>query len=175
MTRPESIKVSRSDRAIRPLILACFPEWKGRKARVCVATHYQMMDYWDGGSRCYVRAYDLATGRIADPNRDALNPYRGQAHANVPIPDGIALVEHQIFCGKDAGITIHVTPASLARVLPGHASARANVRTCKACPRALGPNDPPDAICDHCARSLDESRALRPGEIVDAADWGHES
>jgi len=116
------VKVSRADRAIRPLLLACYPDWKGRKVSVCVAESYQMMDYWSEGSRHYVRAFDIATGKIAD--HDASNPFRGQAHARVTIPDGIALVEHSIFCGKDAGIAIYVTPASLARLLPGNASAR---------------------------------------------------
>jgi hypothetical protein len=163
------VKVSRADRAIRPLLVACYPDWKGRKVSVSVATSYQMSDYWSEGSRHYVRAFDLATGKIAD--HAASNPFRDQAHARVTIPDGIALVEHSIFCGKDAGITIYVTAGSLARLLPGNASAR----TCKACPRALAPTDPVDGICDHCARSHEESRALRPGEIVDAADWGQES
>jgi hypothetical protein len=37
---------------------------------------------------------------------------------NVPMPDGCALVEHSIFCGKDSGITIVVRTANAPRLLP---------------------------------------------------------
>ena len=36
----------------------------------------------------------------------------------VVLPDGFACVEHSIFCGKDAGITIHIRPANSAGLLP---------------------------------------------------------
>ena len=53
---------SRSNPAIKTILAATFPEYRGRKIRIKAATEYQMGDYWDGGSRRYVHAYHLATG-----------------------------------------------------------------------------------------------------------------
>lgn len=119
---PNAIKVSKSDKAIKAVLVACFPEWKGRKVRVQVATRYQMQNYWDGGSRCYVMAYSLATGKAAAPSTATTSPFQAAAAATVEIPDGTLLVEHQIFCGKDAGITIYVNPANMAPLLPAVAA-----------------------------------------------------
>ncbi len=93
----------------RRLALVAFPEYRGRKIRVEIAAEYRMESYWDGGSRRDCRAVDLTTGKVAPPVPAATNPMNPQAHAVVRIPSGIAIVEHQIFCGQDAGITIYLT------------------------------------------------------------------
>jgi hypothetical protein len=111
------IKVSKSDKSIKAVVSACYPEWTGRKISVQPATSYQLMDYWSEGSRNFVRAYDLASGKVAD--NQAGNPFTDKAHARVEIPDGILFVQHSIFCGKDSGITIYVNPANLTKFLPG--------------------------------------------------------
>lgn len=118
-----AIKVSKSDKAIKAIIRATFPEWKGRKVRVEVATTYSMENFWDGGSRCYVQAYSLEHARAAAPVAAASNPFRAQAHATVEIPAGVVMVEHHIFQGKDAGITIYVRPENLQAALPGASAA----------------------------------------------------
>ena len=87
-----------------------FPEYRGRKIRVVEAKSYRMADYWDGGSRCYVRAFEIASEKIADPKPATNVPWSGSANATFEIPEGVAIVEHQIFCGKDAGITIYLAP-----------------------------------------------------------------
>ena len=113
------MKVSKSDKAIKPILTACYPDWKGRKVSLAVCGSYQMSDYWSEGSRNFVRAYSLVDGKVADALPLAKNPFRDQAHARVEIPAGVALVEHSIFCGKDAGVTIYVNADDLKRLLPG--------------------------------------------------------
>jgi hypothetical protein len=112
-----ALKVSRANKAFKPIIAACYPKWTGRKLRVETATEYRMENYWDGGSRCYVLAYDLKTGRSYGPAVHTTNPMHGAAHSIVNIPDGVLLVEHSIFCGKDAGVTIYANPANMPSLL----------------------------------------------------------
>jgi len=113
-----STKVSKSNKTIKAILAATYPEWKGRKIAVVEATSYQMMDYWSEGTRHYVKAYALENGRVASSSAAAQTPWRGEAHALVAVPEGILLVEHSIFCGKDCGITIYVNPANVAATLP---------------------------------------------------------
>lgn len=115
----DAIKVSRSDKAIKAILAATYPEWKGRRVRVVVATNYRLENYWDGGSRCYVKAYAIATGAAAEPVAATSTPWKSEAHAVIEVPQGVLLVEHQIFMGKDAGITIYVNPSNVdAAALP---------------------------------------------------------
>jgi hypothetical protein len=39
-----SFKVSKSDKQIKTILQATYPEYKGHKIRVVTATHYQLMD-----------------------------------------------------------------------------------------------------------------------------------
>lgn len=113
-----AIAVSKTDPTIRRILAACYPGYRGRKIRIEPATSYAMSDYWDGGSRAYAIAYDLATGRTAPPATATHNPMNGAAHATITIPDGILIVEHSIFMGKCAGIRIYATPTTIAPLLP---------------------------------------------------------
>lgn len=112
------IKVSRADKGIKAILIAAHPTWTGRKVHVQPATEYKMANYWDGGSRDYVMAYELATGRVYGPAIHTENPINGAAHATVRIPEGVLIVEHSVFCGKDAGVTIYAHPANMPRLLP---------------------------------------------------------
>lgn len=110
-----SYPVRKGDKAIRTILTSCYPDWGGRKVFVRPAVQYQMADYWDGGTRHHVVAYDLATGRAAQAIGEAQIPMNDLSHATVGVPRGVALVEHTIYCGKDAGVTIVVHPDDLAR------------------------------------------------------------
>jgi hypothetical protein len=113
-----TIAVSRSDKSIRAILAACYPAWRGRKVRVKPATTYRMSAFWADGSRDEVKAYNLVDGTVADPRSAACNPMNAAAHVEIDIPVGVLLVEHSVFMGKDAGVTIHVHPSSLAPLLP---------------------------------------------------------
>jgi hypothetical protein len=94
-------------KAALALAKRAFPEWKGRKISAEFAASYPMEDYWEGGSRSYVKAINLVTGACTSPSPAARNPFNALAHARVEIPLGVILVEHSIFCGKDSGIRIY--------------------------------------------------------------------
>lgn len=113
-----STNLSKSDKAVKALLKATFPDYTGRTIKLAVQESYFMEDYWDGGSRTYVRAFDMASGKVADPNHAVNNPMNRVAHATFAIPDGIAMVEHVIFCGKDCGIRVVVNPATAPNALP---------------------------------------------------------
>lgn len=116
------IKVSKSDKSIKAVISATYPEWKGRKVFVKAATSYQLSNYWSEGSRDFVQAYNLTTGVAAHPSGTSCTPFNQDAHLRIDIPEGVLLVEHSIFCGKDGGVTIYVNPENLVKFLPVAAS-----------------------------------------------------
>lgn len=118
MTNSTSIKVRRSDKAIKPILAACYPNWNGRKITIKAASTYRMANYWADGSRDEVKAYSLVDGQVAETLQAASNPMNGAAHAELEIPAGVLLVEHSVFCGQDAGVTIYVHPSNLRGLLP---------------------------------------------------------
>lgn len=95
--------VSKTNPAVRAILAACFPQWKGRKVRLVVggAVRSNASD-WDGGTRCESRFYNLRDGGVVYVE------VGHSAHA-ISAPDAHwAVVEHDTFCGKDAGVTIRV-------------------------------------------------------------------
>ena len=100
---------------IRDILEASFPDYKGRKFRIRVEEKYFMSNYWSGGSRTYVKALGLKSGKLVavEPDWKTTNPMRPEAHAEFFIPSNIILVEHTFFCGKDLGISIVVSPNAM--------------------------------------------------------------
>lgn len=106
-------KTSSANAAIaKKIAKAVFPEYKGRKIRVVSRSSYTMANYWDGGSRSYVKAVNLETAAVVSPDQVTECPFNPEASATFEIPANVALVEHSFFCGKDAGITIIVSKAA---------------------------------------------------------------
>lgn len=98
---------------VKALAKLCFPAYKGRKFSSSERATYAMEDYWDGGSRKYAMAVDLATLKVSAPCRAARNPMNGLAHAEIAILAGVAIVEHVFFCGKDCGIRVYTAPLTV--------------------------------------------------------------
>lgn len=74
---------------------------------------------WGGGSRDTYRFVELSTGRsIASPCQKTAPWDSTRQEFNAPLPPGIAMVEHTMFCGKDLGLTFYVHPDSAAKLLP---------------------------------------------------------
>ena len=74
---------------------------------------------WSGGSRTTYRAVNLETGatRAASDNMSA--PWNSsRKDSRVDLRDGLAIVSHVYFCGKDLGLTIYVNPTNAAALLP---------------------------------------------------------
>ncbi len=116
----ETFQVSITDPSIRKIVSATFPTYRGRKIRVETSDRpVHVESYWSGGSRNYFQAYDMRDGRTMPVPQNG-TPFDGGPIRpdGVEVPAGFAIVEHSIFCGKDAGIRIHVHPDSLPRLLP---------------------------------------------------------
>jgi len=96
----------------KQIALACYPGYRGRKVKVEVRETYTLADYWDGGSREYATAYELATGTKQWPTVACGIPWSNVANSTVTIPAGWAVVVHYIFCGKDCGIRIYINPSA---------------------------------------------------------------
>jgi hypothetical protein len=102
--RIESIKVSKRHPAVKAILAATFPTYKGRKVKLAVwdgAPAFEVRD-WDGGSRTLVALYNLRTGSAV----------RAEMHRDQgTCPEGWAVVEQSWFCGHDAGVVINVRRA----------------------------------------------------------------
>jgi len=121
----DRIKLSAKD--VPAMLRAAFPNYHGRKWYVNVTTSVQMYDtYWSGGTRNQYVGVNLETGKVASPTAGAFGKFYDPNEPTVELQPGLAVVEHSMFMGKDAGITIHVHPANanVARTLPSHASGK---------------------------------------------------
>jgi hypothetical protein len=107
--------------ALRKLLDLAFPRYTGRKYRL---EYVPTITLWDrdfsGGTHAdYVILRDLGNGieRVDFPR---FSPAAGpEAYSpTFPIPAGYVVVSHLMFCGHDAGITIHVNPDSRFTFLP---------------------------------------------------------
>ena len=107
-----------NDSLAKEIALAAFPGYKGRKFKVepFNGEFTFQGNYWSGGSRNYYKVLSLANFLEVELPRQ--NPLRDAGPITTNIPKGICVVEHSIFCGKDHGITIHVHPENMAKLLP---------------------------------------------------------
>lgn len=100
---------------IQGICNAAFPGYAGQKFKLRTAESVDIRSSWDGGSRDYFVFVELSTLRATPqvPAQSAFDrPLAGHPEATV-LPDGIACVEHSIFCGKDMGLTIIVNPSTM--------------------------------------------------------------
>jgi hypothetical protein len=114
-----AIKLSITDSLVKRILQATYPSYRGRKITL-VAQSYPLnvKSYWDGGSRSFFMFLRLDTFQaVAMPAQSAYDA-QGRGADSVTLPEGIACVEHCIFCGKDTGIRIHVNPANITKLLP---------------------------------------------------------
>ena len=107
------------------LVTRTFPNYTGRKFRIVPAETVTLHDVnWGDGSRNQYRvtalSLDAESVKAVPAPAPWANPYEG---AIMPIPQGWAVVEHSIFCGKDCGIRIHVNPLDVARGFLGKVTA----------------------------------------------------
>ena len=112
------------DQTVKDLVRAAFPSYRGRKFYLDVVGErgLNVASCWGGGSRddfTFVSVETLRT--VPMPAQSAFDRQITGAQS-VQLPDGIVCVEHSIFCGKDAGVTVHIPPSMAPRMLPAHAS-----------------------------------------------------
>ena len=105
---------------IKQIVEACYPDYKGRKFSIQTYDPDKPFEchdnYWDGGTRRYWTGYNLRTGEHkAVPGQ---NPILNAQGPEGFLAEDVAIVEHLFFCGHDCGITIHVHPNNMAKLLP---------------------------------------------------------
>jgi len=105
---------------VQAMARRAFPDYGGRKFKLDYSGRpVNVTSYWDGGSRDYYVALDLATGRTLPVPQNG-TPFDGGPVApdGVSVPPGYIIAEHSIFCGKDMGLTFYVHPDSATKFLP---------------------------------------------------------
>jgi hypothetical protein len=110
--------ISKPDPIIIKIIQKTFPSYKGKKIKLSTDIPTRLDSYWDGGSKDTYVFYELKTSRIIPiasnhPFFEKENPRNLES-----LPNGILIVCHSIFCGKDMGITIYVNNEDIAPMLP---------------------------------------------------------
>lgn len=119
MTQP----IYTQDQTIKRIASLAFPQWRGRKLAVKPAAEVSLVNTaWNGGSRNSYVAIQLNAGtfeRIADARR--VNPLREHDARSVAVPVDVAIVEHSIFLGKDAGCVVYLNPANVNALLAANA------------------------------------------------------
>jgi predicted DNA-binding protein (UPF0251 family) len=94
-----------------------FPSYNGKKFKLRGTEIINMASYWDGGSRDYYVVVRIDGATLTVPQQSAFDkPVAGVTEFS--IPEGFAVVEHSIFCGKDMGLTLHVPPSRMAQLAP---------------------------------------------------------
>lgn len=97
-------------------------EYTGRKIQLRLTEKvYLSNGYWDGGSRSTYVAIELATQKVVPAHTALRNPPQFGGPKQTPeviLPQGVVIVEHAIFCGKDAGLTIYARPGDYQPALP---------------------------------------------------------
>jgi hypothetical protein len=102
------------------LIRAADPSYRKTRAYLHVSESVSLSGtYWDGGSRSTYTAVDLATGRSKGaPQYDPPQFGGPRAAPVVVIPEGVAIVETGVFCGKTANASVYINPVNAAKLLP---------------------------------------------------------
>ena len=74
---------------------------------------------WSGGSRDTFRLVELSTGREIPASDNMSAPWdNSRRDRTITLQPGFAVIEHSIFCGKDAGLTFYIHPADIVSLLP---------------------------------------------------------
>jgi hypothetical protein len=105
----DDIKVTK--RAVKPIVDATFPDYRGRKFRVSFTKTVTFYDTnWGGGTRNTYRAVRMDGGQANElPSFwPWANPVEGQT---VELPADVVVVEHTIYCGQDLGLRFYAHPS----------------------------------------------------------------
>ena len=114
----DALRLSRSDPAVKRLLAATFPNYRGRKLSAVAwndrPLHLDLS--WSGGTKDDVVLVDVANGRIG--RLVIPSPWARGAADPVDVPAGAILAVHSYFCGMDVGVTFYVRPSDVHRLGP---------------------------------------------------------
>lgn len=115
----QTFKAKRSDPIVKTILEVAFPDYKGRKIEVVFTDKVRISGtFWDEGSiRRYAavnRNMDAVKIEWAHSIFDA--PYEGQ---EVQLRDDFVIACHQIYIGKDMGVTIYAPMSLMPKMIEG--------------------------------------------------------
>jgi hypothetical protein len=98
--------------------------YDGRKFKAVVCESVEIpvtAGLWDGGSRDFYKAIDLATGQVGHGSFQDEAPWGNRQARQFKIEPGLVVVMHSIFCGQDMGLTFYMHPQNATALLPARA------------------------------------------------------
>jgi len=96
---------------VAELVMASFPEYKGRKFAIGIRESVYVDRAWGGGSREEIVALTNPTGGFWEghyPIADIMQAPCG----TLPLKPSAVYAVHTMFCGRDMGLTFYVHPQS---------------------------------------------------------------
>ena len=108
--------ISKPEGLVEKVFRAAFPSYGGKKFKLVATETVDVRSYWDGGSKTTFVGVGLTVPlqTVRAPNSHPIFDPAGQGSTVVTLPLGAAIVAHSIFCGKDMGLTVYVSPSQLA-------------------------------------------------------------
>lgn len=105
----QQIPLTRSNSAVKALLAATFPNYRGRKVVAEVAESVTLYDTnWSGGTRnTYHFVQPNKAGRLIVP-APWVNSAEGET---VELSASLVVVKHTQFCGTDYGVTVYLHPS----------------------------------------------------------------
>ncbi len=114
-----TIHLDATNEVAKKLTALAFPNYSGRKFKVQVVSEShqfeQLNTLAEGGSWGEYVLINLAHGtykKLVSRGFECIPTFN--------LVENVILLEHSYFCGKDSGITIYVTSANAAQLLPAH-------------------------------------------------------
>lgn len=104
---------------IKRVILAADSSYKKHKAFFNVKETVTLHGtYWDGGTRSTYTAVSIVEGKSKGAPQYPPAIFGGpQTAPQITIPQGIAIIETGVFCGKTATASVTISPADAAKLL----------------------------------------------------------
>ena len=100
------------------LFKVAFPSYAGRKFKIrAVSGSVNMRSSWGGGSRDYFKVVSFC-GETFEMPAQSMFDQKVEGSDAFMIPEGMAVVQHSIFNGKDMGLTIIVPEQRVKGLLP---------------------------------------------------------
>ena len=101
----------RPQRFALEVVRRLYPDYRGRKYQVELHDSVTLDSHWEGGSRSYYAIVNRSGAFVSVPQTGT--PFDGKL-SQPPVctlDENTIVVEHQFFCGRDFGITFHISPA----------------------------------------------------------------
>jgi len=110
--------ISKPDPFIKRVVKECYPSYTGKKFKLSSQIPSRLESYWSGGSRTFYCFYELKTGKSYDIGSNHPFFEKNKPRCIEKLPEGIIIVSHSYYRGKDMGITIYANKSDLTPLIP---------------------------------------------------------